>query len=499
MDIWTYVTCIVTALVAIVVYFFMENLNYWKRRNVPHEKPHILYGNMKGLRTKIGFGELMAKYYRKFKGTGPFAGLYLGPRPAVLFLDMAVIKRVLITDFSNFSDRGLYYNEKSDPLMANLFFMDGHKWRNMRNILSPTLTSGKLRIMYSTLLQVDEEFLKVIGERIHHDAILDVRDLLARFTIDIIGRVVFGIECNSLRNLNTEFMTLGRKAIDVPRHSEWIINLIESFPNVARKLGMRIIPEDVHQFFMRIVRETLEYREQNHIQANDFMNVLIELKNKTDEDSLSFQEVAAQLFLFFLAGFETSASTMSFALYELALHQDIQERLRTEINEAYGSNSPSEINYDTIMNLRYLNQVLTETIRKYPIGTFIARRALDDYQIPDYPAKYTVEKGTTCIISIWGIHHDPEIYPNPEIFDPERFAPEMIRQRDAIEFLGFGEGPRNCIGMRFGQMQARLGLASLLKCYRFTVCEKTDKQLKFDPLPVPLRTINPIYLKVEAI
>ncbi|NP_001351940.1 cytochrome P450 6A1-like [Stomoxys calcitrans] len=496
----TQVLYLVLACTSVVLVFLRRHLNYWKRRGIPHEEPHALFGNMKGARSEMGVGEILANYYHKFKGSGPFAGIYIGLRPAAVLLDKTAIKHVLIKDFSNFTDRGLYYNEKEDPLTGHIFFMDGQKWRRMRNKLSPTFTSGKMKYMYPTLQKVADELVEVLAERIQEDPVLEIRDLLGRFTTDIIGRVVFGIECNCLKNKNSDFMNFGRKSIEVPRHHSVIMNLIDSFPGVARKLGMRVLPEDVHQFFMRIIKETVDYREQNQVKANDFLNLLIELKNDKEDKSglggLTFEEMAAQLFAFFIAGLETSSSTMAYAIYELAMNPEIQDRLRHEVMQAFEKDEA--ITYETVMQIPYLNQVLSESLRKYPIGSFVTRRALNDYTIPGYP-KYSVEKGTTFFVSILGIHHDPELYPNPEKFDPERFSPELVKQRESVEFLGFGDGPRNCIGMRFGQMQSRLGLAYIIKHYRFSVCPQTERNLKFDPLSQSLKTLHPILLRVEAI
>lgn len=137
-------------------------------------------------------------------------------------------------------------------------------------------------------------------------------------------------------------------------------------------------------------------------------------------------------------------------------------------------------------------------MRKYPVVSTITRQAVNDYVVPDNP-KYAIEKGTVIFIPVIGLHHDAQLYPNPEIFDPERFSPDMVKQRDPIEWLAFGEGPRNCIGMRFGKMQSRLGLASAIRNFSFTVSPKTDIPLKIDPVSMGWSPKNNIYLNVEVI
>lgn len=363
MSLITFFLYAILALVSLTIFFLRKNLNYWKKRGIPYEEPHFLLGNMVGYRTKRGFGDIMADYYRKFKGTGPFAGIYLGQRTAAVLLDAPTIKQILIKDFSNFTDRGMYYNNKEDPLTGHLFLIDGQKWRSMRNKLSPAFTSGKMKYMYPTILKVADEFMNVLSKRVKECDDLDMRDLLGRFTTNVIGQVAFGIDCNSFNSEQSEFLTMGRKSIEIPRHHPLIMQFIESFPKFSRKLGMRILPEDVHQFFMKTITETVEYREKHNIQCNDFLNILIELKNNVEDKSglggMTIEELAAQVFVFFLGGFETSSSTTTYALYELALNQELQDRLRDEINEAYESTSDLQLTYDTIMNLPYLDQVLS--------------------------------------------------------------------------------------------------------------------------------------------
>ncbi|XP_058979626.1 cytochrome P450 6A1-like [Musca domestica] len=491
---------LILVIASAVVYLLRRNLSYWKRLGIPHEEPTALMGNMNGLRTQRCMGDILADYYRKFKGCGPFAGIFNGQRPGVVLLDKQLIKQVLIKDFTQFTDRGLYYNEKSDPLTGHLFFLDGDKWRNLRNKLSPTFTSGKMKYMYPTVVNVAERFMEVLAQKVRENPIVDVRDMLGRFTVDVIASVAFGIECNSLRNAEDKFLQLGRKSIEVQRHNALIMTLIDGFPRLSRMLGMRTLPQDVHEFFMQTIRETVEYRERNKIQRSDFLNILIELKNTVDDKSglggMELEELAAQVFVFFLAGFETSSSTMAYALYELAQNQQIQERLREEINEAFeGDTKPS---YETIMNLSYLDQVISETLRKYPILPFLNRQALNDYVVPGHP-KFRIPKGTPIFIPVMGIQHDPEFYPQPDEFDPERFSPDMVKQRDSIEWMPFGDGPRNCIGARFAKMQTRLGLACVLKYFRVVVCSKTPLHLTFQAKPLVLTPRHDVYLKLEAI
>ncbi|XP_061395243.1 probable cytochrome P450 6a21 [Musca vetustissima] len=501
MAIITFIIYATITLASLAVYMIKKRLNYWKELGIPHDEPTLMGGNLHGLMTTRSFAQCTREPYERHRGSGPFCGFYFFQRPAVLVLETELAKNILIKDFSKFTDRGLFHNEESDPLTGHLFLLDGAKWKNLRNKLSPTFTSGKMRFMYPTITEVADNFVKVFGEmsQANKNGVVEIKELLARFTTDVIGKCAFGIECNSLKDPNAEFRIMGKRSLTERRHGKLLTGLIQGFPGLARKLKMRIVHDDVHNFFMRIVRETVAYREENNIKANDFLSILIDLKNgegKSDGVTLSLEEMAAQAFVFFLGGFETSSSTMGFALYELALNQDVQDKLRDEVNEAFTEDG--SISYESLHGLPYLGQVISETLRKYTIVPHLNRQALVDYVVPGNP-KYVIPKGMPILIPAYGMHHDPKLYPNPEKFDPERFDANAVKQRDSVEFLAFGDGPRNCIGMRFGIMQTRVGMAYLLRHFKFSVCEETEVPLIWDKASFVLCSKNGIYLKVDKL
>lgn len=240
---------------------------------------------------------------------------------------------------------------------------------------------------------------------------------------------------------------------------------------------------DVENFFLNAVKETIEYREKNDVKRRDFMDLLIQLKNKgyiedvdhkydknaegtsstltyrlkqkffftfdffffisAGGDKFTFEQAAAQAFVFFAAGFETSSSAMTFALYELAKNPEVQKKLQAEIDDVVRKNG-YDVPYEAIHNMEYLEAVINESLRMYPPVGSLFRECTKDYKIPELGIK--IEKGTAVNIPILGIQNDPDYFPNPEVFRPERFIGEEKAKRDNFLHLPFGEGPRICIG-----------------------------------------------------
>lgn len=206
--------------------------------------------------------------------------------------------------------------------------------------------------------------------------------------------------------------------------------------------------------------------------------------------------MAAESFIFFSGGFETSSSTLTFCVYELALNQDIQQKLREEIQNGLEENE-GKITYDLLFSFKYLDMVTRETLRKYPIITGMLRRCTKEYKIPE--TDLVIPEGLNVLLPTYSIHHDPEFYPEPSKFDPERFSPENSEQRNPITFLAFGEGPRACIGVRFGMLQMKIAIVKLLMNFEINVCDKTPMPLEFVKSAPFLAPIGGMWLEMKKL
>lgn len=157
-------------------------------------------------------------------------------------------------------------------------------------------------------------------------------------------------------------------------------------------------------------------------------------------------EIIAQCFLFFAAGFDTVSTLMSFMAYELALNQEIQQKVYEEIREVNPSLKGARLSYDTLSKLKYLDQVISEALRKWPPAIFTNRKCTKDYEYNLDGKTIFIERGKSVWIPIYSFHHDSKLYKNPSKFDPERFNDENKHKIKPGSYFPFGVGPRNCIG-----------------------------------------------------
>ncbi|XP_015599572.1 cytochrome P450 6k1 [Cephus cinctus] len=496
----------------VYLYFKYVIFEYWRKKGVIQVEPSFPCGNLSPVVLgKLSAGELIANAYSQHKKS-PFFGTYTFHKPRLVVNDPDLIRFVLTKEFAHFHDRGLYCNEEIDPLSGHLFFLSGIKWKNLRGKLTPTFTSGKLKRMFSTIKDCGDHLGLYLVKHARNREEVEIKDIIARFSTDNIMSTAFGISCNSIENPESEFRKWGRKIFE----SRPIFNAIVVFaPNILDFFSIPFTDKGVNNFFTRIFKETVEYRETNNIVRNDFMDLIMQLmhkgyvdedkNNKDDNDAkpvpiteskdgrINILEAAAQAFVFFVAGFETSSSTVAYCLYELALHRDIQEKVRQDIDA--GLQKCGGLTYESLAEMTYLHKVVSETLRKYPTVPILNRICTKDIELPG--TNVVIPKGLDVMIPVLGIQRDPSIYPDPDKFDPERFNEENIAARHAYTYLPFGEGPRICIGMRFGYAQVKVALISVLTRYRCKPGPKTPEKLIMDPGNFILQAKGGIHLVIE--
>lgn len=398
--------------------------------------------------------------------------------PVYFVRDVDLIRQITIKDFDHFEDRDSFLIPKSDTLLGNsLLLLTGKKWHDMRSTLSPSFTSSKMRQMFELVVECADDMSKYfIDESKQGNAIRwEMKGLFARYTIDIIASCAFGLKVDSLRDPNNDFFKFGY-GMPSPRSRK--INmlrflLIRAFPNVTRALNIEIFREEVKRFFKSMVLDTMKEREEKNIVRHDMINILMQVRNgnikqsheEGNENDTGFatveesnigkrevnriwsdNEIVAQCFLFFVAGFDTISTSLSFISYELAINQDVQQKLYEEIREVNGNLDGGRLTYDTLPKMKYLDQVISEALRKWPPALTTSRICTKDYEFELNGNKIRIERGRSVRFPIYSIHHDSEFYENPEQFDPSRFDDENKHKIKPGSYIPFGSGPRNCIG-----------------------------------------------------
>lgn len=345
---------------ASIYFYYRWVYGHWKRRGIPYIEPSFPFGNFENpVKRKRAIGYLFKDLHDELKAKGhKYGGIYTFAKPSLLIIDPEIVRSILTKNFQHFTDRGLYYNEKIDPLSGHLFLLGGIKWRNLRIKLSPTFTSGKMKMMFAIMAECSNQLVGKVEHHAKEHTPVDIKETLACFTTDVIGSCAFGLECNSFKDEDSAFRKYGKKLFNPTPAQVAKTAFVFSFPKLANFFNIKQMTTDTENFYINMVKDTVQYREKTKFTRNDFMQLLINLKNEEGNgNNLTINEIAAQAFVFFIAGFETSSTAMTFCLYELANHPDIQEKVREEVIHVLKQHK-GVVSYEAIQDMKYLAQVL---------------------------------------------------------------------------------------------------------------------------------------------
>ncbi|RZC36977.1 p450 domain containing protein [Asbolus verrucosus] len=478
-------------------FYFTRKFSYWKDINVPYIPPVPFFGNAFNLFTfRQNIGEMCRQIYEST--TKPFIGFFVVDEPCLLIRDPELVKSVLVKDFGTFNNRTITENKKDDPMGSHiLFILKTPDWRDMRRKLTPVFTSGKMKWMYHLIKEAGEDLLDYLEKEVPKKVKVDIREVSAKYTTDAITSTSFGINANCFKNENAEFRLVSRRVFNWS-NLERAISTSCYFvaPTLVKLFKMKFIDSFSSDFLRNAFWKTISEREQRKFVRNDLIDILIEMKNKEAVDDplkLEGDKLVAQATQFFIAGFETTSSTISFTLYELAIHKDIQKKLREEIISVRDKHGG--FTYDALKEMEYLDLCIKETLRKYPVLPFLDRRCNVDYTIPGTDT--VLKKGSAVFVSLLGLHYDPKYFPDPERYDPSRHTEENAASRPQFSYIPFGEGPRNCIGARFGLLSSKSGVAHILSQFEVDLCEETKPPIKLDPKGILLAPLLQLLLKFK--
>ncbi|XP_017468838.1 PREDICTED: probable cytochrome P450 6d4 [Rhagoletis zephyria] len=476
-------------LVTILFWLIRQQYSYWNRRNFPTDPDtHIPCGCLKSV-VKHEKSMGVAIYDAYLKSNSPFVGVYLLFRPAVLIRDPELARQILIQDFSSFHDRGIYVDEKRDPLSCSLFGLRGQSWRSLRQKLTPSFSSGKLKAMFHTSDDIGNKMIAHLNKVLPEEgsAELDLKDVFVTYAIDIIGSVIFGLEINSFEDPKNKFRTLVHKARRNNLFSANFAMFIFLCPSII-KFMFRLGLKNYTAVGLRdIMKETIEYREKHNIVRKDMLQLMMQLRNTgkiTEDDEnwttkpnaatgeqneFTIDHIGAQGFIFYIAGQETTSSSAAFTIFELAQYPDLLARAKKEVDEVLERHN-GQLSYDALREMSFLELCLQETNRKYPLP-FLNRECTQDYTIPG--TSHVIEKGIPIVIPLLGIHRDPQYFPNPMTYDPDRFLPGSPNY-NANAYMPFGAGPRQCIALRMGMINSKLGIVKVLQNFNIEIMSRRE-------------------------
>ncbi len=434
---------------------------------------HWLLGHLPDLkRDVLGF------FSRCERDFGPVVPLRLYTERFFLVNDPRWIQKILVTDDANFvKPTGL---QMVKPLLGEgLVSADGDYWRSQRALIQPSFHKK----MVDSYADMVDKCIEPLLETWDATSTRDVYEDMSAVTLDIVARALFGADITSarpavidaLRSVQEFFTSWRQHYLPLPI---WL-------PLAAnRKLRGAVAKLD------EAVHAIIDARRACPEPGNDLLSRLLEA-SRGDDEQKSRRMVRDELVVMILAGHETSAAALSWALVELARHPRVMAKVRDELDRELAGRSPSA---EDLPQLPYLGQVVKEVLRLYPSLYNIGRVAKEPYTIEGH----TVRPGQNVIMCQWAVHRSSRHYDEPDAFMPERWETDRARNLPKFAYFPFGGGPRNCIGAQFSMLELKMILASAVARYDFELTPgatiASDAALTLRPMlsaPMTIRKRSP--------
>ncbi|XP_070556747.1 cytochrome P450 3A8-like [Ptychodera flava] len=457
-------------------------------------KPWPFFGNM--FQFNPGVYKKDVDWVKQY---GKVFGLYEVRRPVLVVADPEMCKQICVKNFTSFYNRRVL-PIKDRPLDSGLGNLFDQKWKTKRNTLTPAFSGSKMRMMSPIINKTADAMVRILDRHSKEGTPIQCKDVFGGYVIDSVASAGFGVEVSTQDNPDHPFVKNAKEAFTVSLFN--IPLLIMFFCPVLipllNWLDIGLLPKRIKKYFTDLTEETIAMRRSQDPSSKrvDFLQLMLDAhdvyeqyitESQADEDEYDVKlvkdgksdthdfykgftntELLAQSITFFLAGYETTSTLMGFVAYAMATNPDIQEKLCTEIDDVMSEYG--EPTYEAISKMPYLDMVVCEALRMYPPAVRFERVSNEDTTIKGI----NIPKGMIVAMAAYAIHHDPEFYHDPEKFIPERFTKEEKEKRHPYAWLPFGAGPRNCIGMRFALLEAKIGLVRALQDFIFEPCFETE-------------------------
>lgn len=450
--------------VIVLLYFlyftFARNQNYWKIRNVPYVKPLPVFGNYKDVFLfKRHVFQIDQELCQQFPDE-PYVGSFYGTKPALIIQDPNLLKLVMSKEFYFCNGREASDYADREMLARNMFSVGGDEWKVLRMNLTPLFSSAKLKNMFHLIKNSADALESLLAEELKTSPKVDIRDILSRYTIECITSCGFGISSGAMKNSTDKnpFRNVGEQIFDTSEFRALKNACRSMWPGIFYALGFKLLDDDVTTFFNNLISGVFKEREEKKSSRNDFVDLILTwkkgnyisgdcLSNAKTGDKKKFnievndEMLVAQCVLFFGAGFETTSTSISYLMFELAKNKIAQEKVIEEVDEYFANNK--EYKFECLNMMPYTEACIEEALRLYPVLGVLNREVMHDFTLPTGLA---MKRGDRIHIPVYHIQRNPEHFPEPDEFRPERFFGEEKKNIKPFTYLPFGEGPRTCMG-----------------------------------------------------
>jgi len=442
----------------------------------PYSLPFI--GNT--IELNIQHDDLFSSFHGITQLFGRHSGIcraWLGTRPYILVSSPEFLEKIMAT--SKHIEKSTEYNYLHPWLGTGLLTSGGRKWHTRRKILTPAF---HFRIL-DDFMDVFREQSDVLVQRLEAEvggAGFNIFPYVTLCALDVICETAMGRKVYAQLNSDSEYVrsVYDMGHIVLQRQSKIWLQWDAVFKRSSLYKRHQRCIEVLHGFSNKVIRERrAEVRNSQTIMEEDvfgrkkrlaFLDLLIAASQ--DGRVLSDEDIREEVDTFMFEGHDTTSAAICWSLFLIGCDTDVQRKVHEELDAIFADNPCREVTMGDLAEMRYLECCIKEALRLYPSVPSFGRILSEDVQL----GKYLVPAGTTALILLYSLHRNPDAFPAPERFDPERFAGAPNPPRHPFAYMPFSAGPRNCIGQKFAMLEEKTVLSSILRKYRVESLDRRE-------------------------
>ncbi len=394
------------------------------------------------VRDPLGFFHAAATQY------GDIVCYRPAPEPAYLINHPDYVRHVLLDNNHNYSKATSSNLLFTKVVGEGLLTSEGETWRKQRRMMQPAFHHSRLERLDEIIAQAAEIMLERWKELFTAGQPVDLSREMGALTLTVTTKALFGVDLGDEVREIGELVTEGLGYLEKP-----------SNPHLVNSISR----------LNKVVDRIIQQRKQDFRDGGDLLSSLIQARDDKTGIGMDDDQLRCQILTLMLAGYDTTASALSWTWYLLSQNPSSLERLRQEVVTILNGRTPR---YSDLEQLPYTRMVLNESLRMYPPAWTLGRRAIDEDEI----AGYYVAPNTVIAICVYSLHRHPGFWNNPDVFHPERFTEENSAGRHKFAYIPFGAGPRQCIGNNFGLMEACLVIACIAQRFELHLMPGIDVQ-----------------------
>lgn len=379
-----------------------------------------------------------------------------GPFPVLVANSPEIIHDVLVSNASAYLKTSTT-RAVMQPLLGNgLFVNDGDDWRQQRKLVSPAFHHKRISAYADLMVRYAEE----LAEQWQDGEQIDLEAFMSEYTIHVVSKSLFDAEVSGEEKELRETVEQVLQVVDKRLMTFFPTPMWIPTPQIRRyKAAIARLDELIYRIIQD--RRGGKTGQQQITDKGDALSMLM-LSQDEAGGQMNNKQVRDEVMTLFGAGHETTSRALTWTWYLLSQHPDVERRFHEELQTVLSGRTPT---MEDLPKLTFTEQILKESMRLYPPAWVTTRQAAHDTTL----GGETLKQGRVVIVNIWGVHHNPDIYPDPWAFNPDRFTPEFEKSLPKSAYLPFGNGPRVCIGNAFAMMEAKIALAVLGQRFRLTL------------------------------